>query len=113
MFTYDGFIERMVDADTFDVNLDLGFDVWTRQRVRLAGVDAPERYTDDGRAAETYLRETFSMPGRGDQPIRCRVQTEKPKRGKYGRYIATIWLDEGFSIAEALLAEGHATEYRA
>ena len=47
MYEYSCIIERVVDGDTVDVNINLGFDVWTKQRVRLKGVDTPESRTRD------------------------------------------------------------------
>ena len=47
MYEYQAIIERVVDGDTVDVMIDLGFDVWTKQRVRLMGIDTPESRTRD------------------------------------------------------------------
>lgn len=103
MYEYEAEVVKIVDADTVDLSVDLGFKVYHTIRVRLAGIDAPERFTDEGKEATAWL--TNYMP----IGTRLIVQTKKDKAGKYGRYIATLILD-GTSVNEKLVKAGHAVE---
>ena len=86
MFEYSCNIVRVVDGDTVDVDIDLGFGVWMKnQRIRLYGIDTPESRTRDlrekfyGKYAASYLAERI-----GDK---CVLRTKKDKAGKYGRIL--------------------------
>ena len=86
MFEYSCNIVRVVDGDTVDVDIDLGFGVWMKnQRIRLYGIDTPESRTRDlrekfyGKYAASYLSERI-----GDK---CVLRTKKDKAGKYGRIL--------------------------
>ena len=98
----------MVDGDTVDVILDLGFDVKLhKQRVRLAGIDTPESRTRDlaekklGLAAKERLKElcvgTFKIKSLG--------------KGKYGRILGIPYTEDGQDICQMLIKEGHAVVY--
>ena len=88
MYEYQCIIERVVDGDTVDVRVDAGFDIWTRQRVRLLGIDTPESRTRDlrekkfGNLATARVKEL--LPWGSTQ----RIMITKQERGKYGRYLA-------------------------
>ena len=95
-------IEKIIDGDTIDVTLDLGFDVCTRQRVRLLGIDTPESRTRDleekkyGLLAKKKLREwclkaVASARDDIEIPLRC---PEQASRGKFGRILAEVWVSE-------------------
>lgn len=102
MYEYKATVLRIVDADTIDIQIDLGFEVSTKQRVRLNGLNAPERYTEDGKLAIAWLRDRLPLGST------VTVVSEKPGGGdKYGRYLATI-VDIAGSINDALIASGHA-----
>ena len=96
MYRYRAKIIRVIDGDTIDVDLDLGFDVWLRkQRVRLYGIDTPESRTSD---AEEKKYGTLSKNKLKDfckedswVTIETHVGDEK---GKFGRILANIWLEE-------------------
>lgn len=91
MYTYKAKLERVVDGDTIDVYIDLGFDIHYRSRVRLAGINAPESRTRNleekklGLAAKEYVEQWLSKSG-PDFIIR----TTKVEKGKYGRVLGTI-----------------------
>jgi len=101
---------RVVDGDTIDLLIDCGFDIHTKQRVRLARVDTPEVRGDErpeGLKASAFVKELL---GSVEQVL---VTTEKGK-GKYGRYIAEIDVvkdGENINLNDRLLAEGLAEEY--
>lgn len=101
MWEYRAKVVKIVDADTADFSIDCGFKVFHEIRLRVAGVDAPERFTDEGKAATAWLTEV--MPVGSDVIIR----TEKDKTGKYGRYIG--WIEvKGNDLSKMLVDAGHA-----
>ena len=88
MYEYNCIIERVVDGDTVDVRVDAGFDIWTKQRVRLLGIDTPEVRTRDLR--EKKFGKLASARVKNLLPVRSkqRIVITKQGRGKYGRYLA-------------------------
>ena len=107
-FVYNAILERVVDGDTIDVTLDLGFNVKLhKQRCRLAGIDTPESRTRDlaekklGKAATARLKEIIGE----------KLLIESHGKGKYGRILATPYTEDGKNICEMLIKEGHAVEY--
>jgi micrococcal nuclease len=103
MFEYTARLIRIVDGDTVELDIDLGFDVHQRHAVRLAGVNAPEHNTPDGAAATAWLTQAL-----GNHPLV--IRTHKDQAEKYGRYLATIWVGDT-NINDALVAAGHAVAY--
>lgn len=101
---------RVVDGDTIDLRVDLGMKIEHRVRVRLQGINTPETYgvkkdSEEyklGLAAKERLIELIMGKS-------LTVVTEKDKTGKYGRYIATIYVDE-VDVNDTLVKEGHAKE---
>ena len=107
-FVYNATLERIVDGDTFDCCLDLGFDVKLhKQRVRLAGVDTPESRTKDlaekklGLAAKERLKELCNG----------KIKVKSLGKGKYGRILGIPYTEDGKDICQMLIKEGHAVEY--
>ena len=107
-FVYQAELDRVVDGDTVDVVLDLGFDVKLhKQRVRLHGIDTPESRTRNlaekklGLAAKERLKELcvgkFKIKSLG--------------KGKYGRILGIPYSEEGKDICQLLIKEGHAVSY--
>ena len=95
-------LEKVVDGDTIDVNIDLGFDVCTKQRVRLLGIDTPESRTSDKeekvfgllskkKLKEWCLKAVASEKDDIEIELRC---PEADSRGKFGRVLAEIWVCE-------------------
>ena len=114
MYEYQCIIERVVDGDTVDVRVDAGFDIWTKQRVRLMGIDAPESRTRDlrekkfGKLATARVEELL--------PVGSKQRIEITKgRGKYGRYLADFGVreDDGihYSLCDTLVLEHLAVPY--
>ena len=117
MYEYKCQVKRVVDGDTMDVILDLGFDIHHVCRVRLAGIDTPESRTRDldekarGKLSKAYLKE--SIKGR-----KVVLKTKlKDSRGKFGRVIAEVWaeFEEGSlrNVNELMIKECHAVKYNA
>jgi micrococcal nuclease len=107
MFYYKVEVLRIVDGDTVDVRMDLGFNVWHKCRVRLLGINAPESRTRDleekarGLAAKQWLIDKLdSKP----------VEMQSHGTGKYGRVLGELFV-EGVNINQLMIKEGHAVEY--
>tara|TARA_B100000029_G_C17591350_1_gene962608 strand:+ start:3115 stop:3459 length:345 start_codon:yes stop_codon:yes gene_type:complete len=109
MYEYKAEVKRVVDGDTVDCLIDLGFDTWKKIRVRLAGINSPESRTRDleekkrGLAAKDRLIEILN--GEDNKII-----LESLGVGKYGRCLG-ILKTEDTNINEQLVEEGHAVEY--
>jgi micrococcal nuclease len=111
MYHYKAKVESIVDGDTMDVVIDLGFKMTTFQRIRLAKIDTPETYSvkrdseeyKKGMAAKQYVMQRIA-----DNKNQIELETEKDT-GKYGRYIGTIWLaDSEKSLNDELVEKGFA-----
>jgi len=109
MYKYNAKLIRVIDGDTVDASIDLGFDVWVKKRVRLYGIDAPETRTRDlqekKKGIETKQRLQELLDGNNGLFI---IKSEGV--GKYGRCLGIIIID-GDNINEKLINEGYAKEY--
>lgn len=109
MWTYRTTLLKWVDADTADFRIDLGFRVFSDQRVRLAGINAPELHTRDAgeraRAVAAHVRVREMLP----EGAPCTVATEKTE--KFGRWLGTVVTASGVDVNAVLLAEGLARPY--
>jgi micrococcal nuclease len=122
IYIYKAELIRVVDGDTVDLIIDLGFDTLRKERFRLYGIDAPEMNTAEGKAAKAWL--WYAL-----QPLEAiyvqTIQLEtKAKRDKYGRFLAVLYGDLGdidanraietpvspASINAKMIVEGHAKE---
>ena len=92
MFTYQAKLIEVIDGDTVDLLIDLGFGVHVKERCRLYGIDAPEMPTEAGKAAKAHL-ESLLAAATGELFIATRKMTRKPKEktDKYGRYLAVLY----------------------
>jgi len=110
-------INRVVDGDTIDVTIDLGFDLYKKERVRIAGVDTPEKRTRDleekalGIDATNWLKEKLTETIKGDEELTIRTEL-KGGVGKYGRLLGWLYVgDSNLSLNEQMITEGYAWEY--
>jgi micrococcal nuclease len=110
-------INRVVDGDTIDVTIDLGFDLYKKERVRVAGVDTPEKRTRDleekelGIHATNWLKEKLEGAVAGDDDLIIRTELVGGV-GKYGRLLGWLYIGDGeLSLNEAMIAEGYAWPY--
>ena len=110
-------IVKVLDGDTIDVIIDLGFDLYKKERVRIAGVDTPEKRTRDleekalGEDATNWLKEQLdgAISGEDDMVIRTELDGGV---GKYGRLLGWLYIgDETESINERMIQQGYAWEY--
>lgn len=99
---------RVVDGDTIDAIMDVGFCVRVKQRLRLIGIDAPESRTRDLEEKKRGLAATEWLKNKLDNAEKIIVMTEKT--GKYGRYLATVFAD-GVNLNRLMLEEGQAVPY--
>ena len=90
MYRYKAQVKAVVDADTIDVLIDLGFGVHTMQRLRLYGIDAPEMKTEAGKVAKEYVKSVLLG---ADAAMFVYVRTLKDKKDKYGRKLAVLYFD--------------------
>lgn len=106
-------LRNIVDGDTIDVDIDLGFDVSIYKRVRLAGIDTPESRTRDLAEKKLGLEAKEWLKKRLDVPDRIRIKTVKPdSTEKYGRILGWLYLgDSEVSINEEMIDEGYAWSY--
>ena len=120
IYIYKAELIRVVDGDTVDLIIDLGFDTQRKERFRLYGIDAPEMNTAEGKAAKAWL---IGILGPYGAIYVQTIQLEtKAKRDKYGRFLAVLY-DElptlipimrepihPSSINAKMIVEGHAKE---
>tara|TARA_B100001996_G_scaffold367198_1_gene338605 strand:- start:1321 stop:1833 length:513 start_codon:yes stop_codon:yes gene_type:complete len=115
MYEYKCKILKVVDGDTVDVDLDLGFGVWLRnERVRLMGIDTPESRTSDkiekifGQAAKDRVNSLL-----GDEAILVSQVSKHGEnmKGKFGRILGNFKTINGDIVADVLMNEGHAVAY--
>ena len=110
-------INKVVDGDTIDVTIDLGFDLYKKERVRIAGVDTPEKRTRDleekelGLDATNWMKENLEGAIDGDDELTIRTEL-KGGVGKYGRLLGWLYVgDEEISLNELMIQEGYAWAY--
>ena len=110
-------IDKVLDGDTIDVTIDLGFDLYKKERVRIAGVDTPEKRTRDleekalGIDATNWLKEKLTETIKGDDELTIRTEL-KGGVGKYGRLLGWLYVgDSTLSLNEQMITEGYAWEY--
>ena len=107
-FVYNAILERVIDGDTIDVTLDLGFNVFLKkQRCRLAGIDTPESRTRD--LAEKKLG--LEAKARLTELCGHTLKIKSLGRGKFGRILAIPYTNNNEDICQILIQEGHAVEY--
>ena len=110
-------INRVVDGDTIDVTIDLGFDLYKKERVRVAGVDTPEKRTRNleekelGIDATNWLKEKLDSTIAGDDELTIRTELVGGV-GKYGRLLGWLYVgDSELSLNEQMITEGYAWSY--
>lgn len=110
MYEYNCTVNRVVDGDTIDVTLDLGFSVLYKSRVRLYGIDTPESRTRDkdekvrGLLSKDFLKNAIAG---GKVVLKTKL---KDSRGKFGRVLAEVWVNDQ-NINQNMVEENHAVAY--
>tara|TARA_Y100000310_G_scaffold71055_1_gene66884 strand:- start:2055 stop:2423 length:369 start_codon:yes stop_codon:yes gene_type:complete len=111
LYHYSAEVTRVVDGDTVDAFVDLGFDMHSKQRVRLYGINTPEVRTRDkvekkaGLAAMARLQEMLR-----ETRNKCVIKTRLDRKGKYGRVLGVLYVDD-CDLNAKLIKEGHAKRY--
>jgi micrococcal nuclease len=120
IYIYKASLIRVVDGDTVDLIIDLGFDTFRGERFRLYGIDAPEMRTEAGKEAKAWLEDAL-MPLEAIYVQTLQHKT-KAKRDKYGRFLAVLYGElptlipimrepiQPSSINDKMVIEGHAKE---
>ena len=111
-YIYRGKLERVVDGDTIDALIDVGFDIWVKKRIRYKGIDSWESRTRDleekkkGLAAKAYVKDLLENSDDGKFSIISHG------KGKYGRVLGELFVKgHETSVNELLKENGHASEY--
>ena len=116
MYEYKCKIRKVVDGDTVDIDIDLGFGVWLNdERVRIMGIDTPESRTSDpiekifGMAAKERVQHLLS----NESVLISKVKGDgnEEMRGKFGRILGDFRLQDGDTLTSKLMGEGHAVAY--
>ena len=111
-FLYKCTIQRIVDGDTVDVNIDLGFGIWLyKERVRIAGIDTPEKRTRDKVEKIFGLAATAKAHTLIPEGSDCIIRTRRDKAGKYGRTMGDFVLEDGTLYTEVMVETHHAVPY--
>ena len=107
----------MVDGDTIDVTIDLGFDLYKKERVRIAGVDTPEKRTRNleekalGLDATNWMKKNLEDTINGDDELTIRTELQGGV-GKYGRLLGWLYVgDDNVSLNEQMIEQGYAWAY--
>ena len=115
MYEYKVKVVRVIDGDTVDVDIDLGFGIWLRkERVRIMGIDTPESRTRDkvekafGLASKAKLKELL----KNGAILKTQVSKKgEDMKGKFGRILGDFILEDDRKVTEVLIEEGHAVAY--
>lgn len=111
LYHYSAEVTRVVDGDTVDAFVDLGFDMHSKQRVRLYGINTPECRTRDreekkaGLAAKARLVEMLK-----ENKNKCVIKTRLDKKGKFGRVLGVLYVND-CDLNTQLVIEGYAERY--
>jgi micrococcal nuclease len=109
-------VTKVVDGDTIDVTLDMGFDILYQQRVRLFGIDTPESRTRDKEEKKYGLLSKYFLKDALSNGKKITIKTYKgDETGKFGRILGDVWIDgksKGYAVAyygqnKSLVEEAH------
>lgn len=109
---YNAEVKKVVDGDTFDIVIDLGFDTFRKGRVRLYGINTPESRTTNleekkmGLAAKEFTDQWITTAGH-----KIKIETIIDKNEKYGRILARVWNEAGACLNTDIVSAGLAREY--
>ena len=102
MYEYKATVAKVVDGDTIDVLIDLGFSTYTKQRLRFARIDAPSIKTPEGKVAKAFVANAL--------PIGSEIVINTKDQDKYGRYLAEVVTKEG-NLNDLMLQKHEAQGY--
>ena len=113
LYYYKAKVLKVIDGDTMDVEIDLGFGIYKKERLRLVGIDTPEKHSDrpeEEKAAEAVRRWVENKT----EGIDIYIRSDKLKKGGFGRYIAEVnipVMGGEASLDETLIKMGFARKY--
>jgi endonuclease YncB( thermonuclease family) len=111
VYEYSARLIRVVDADTWILDVNLGFNIWARnQRIRATGLNAPELATDEGQTARAWVGAWFAKHA---PDCTVTVRTQRDRNDNYGRLLGTITGPDGAVLNADMLAAGIAVPYPA
>ena len=104
MYKYNAKVLKVIDGDTVDLEIDLGFKISFKTRVRLIGIDTPEKWHPYGKVVKAYLQQ--EIEGKD-------IYLDVTKKDKYGRYLVKLYKEQGdlLSINNILINQGMAKAY--
>ena len=115
MYEYKCKVVKIIDGDTVDVDIDLGFGIWVhKERIRLFGIDTPESRTRDLEEKHFGLKAKAFLTDMLNDPKGIKLVTKKDGKGKYGRILGELWRCGNFgnqSINDYMIEKGHAAAY--
>ena len=112
MYEYRCKVVKIIDGDTVDVDIDLGFGVWLhKERIRLYGIDTPESRTRDLEEKKYGLAAKAFLSGMLDDKNGITLKTHKDKEGKFGRILGELWYGGEHNINQLLVDNHHAVRY--
>ena len=115
MYEYRCNVVKIIDGDTVDVDIDLGFGVWMRkQRIRMYGIDTPESRTRDLEEKKYGLAAKDFLTGLLDDEGGIVLRTHKDGKGKFGRILGELWRTTNYadqSVNEYMIEKHHAVRY--
>jgi len=115
MYEYRCKVVRVIDGDTVDVDIDLGFGVWMKkQRIRMYGIDTPESRTRDLEEKKYGLAAKDFLVGMLEDENGIILKTYKDAEGKFGRILGELWRTTNYadqSINEYMIEKHHAVRY--
>lgn len=112
MYEYRAKTVKIVDGDTVDIDIDLGFDVWIRnQRIRLYKVDTPEKRTRNKTEKKAGLLATEKVTNLIPVGSTIVIKTHKDGKGKYGRILGELINEDGVNVNEYLIKNRYAVAY--
>jgi len=108
-FVYNVHDIRVVDGDTLEATIDLGFHISFKTKLRLYGINCPELSTNKGKKAKAFVEQMINGADK------VQIQTIKNRQGKYGRYLAIVYIyknGQAINLNKLLLDKGLAREYK-
>lgn len=112
LYFYKAEVKKIIDGDTLDIVIDLGFDTLRKTRVRLYGINTPESRTSNpeekllGLAAKEFVEQWIDK-----NKFEVKIQTILDKNEKYGRVLALVWDDNNNCLNKEMISNGYAREY--
>jgi len=104
-YEYNAYVDRVLDGDTVDVTIFLGFDLYIKQRIRVLGVDAFEKNTVKGKICRDKLK--LMLEGKT-----VKVSSDKPGKGdKFGRFLARVYLPDDTLLSDWVIDNGYGYAY--